>query len=152
MASSEFMPCFAFGLQSEVNHHDAVLFHDADEQDNSDERDDAEFLATDQQGQDRSDTGGGQRGKNRDRVDVTFVENAQHDVHRDQRRQNQDRFVGQRRLERGGRALKGRLNTERHTDILLDFVNRFRGVAERSIGSEIERDGDDRKLSLMIDG
>src|SRR5271155_1342994 len=140
----------SFRFQGEVNHHDAVLFHDADEQDNSYQRDDAEFLAADQQSQDRSDAGGRQRGKNRDGMDVTLVENAEHDVHRDERGQNQDRLVAQRSLKRGGRALKGRLNTERHSDILLRFINRFGGFAERSIGSEIEGNSDDRELPLVI--
>ena len=47
-----------------------------------------------------------QRGKNRDRVNVAFVQHAQHDVDRHQRRQNQHRLVGQRRLKRLRRALE----------------------------------------------
>src|SRR5580698_8227168 len=140
----------SLGFQSEVNHHDSVLFHDADEQDNSYERDDAEFLAADQQSQDCSHAGGGQRGKNRDGMDVTLVENAEPDVNGDERGQNQDWLVGQRQLERRGRALKGRLDAKRHSDIRLGFINRFRSFAERGVGCEIERDSDDRELSLVI--
>src|SRR5580698_6679258 len=140
----------SLGFQSEVNHHDSVLFHDADEQDNSYERDDAEFLAADQQSQDCSHAGGGQRGKNRDGMDVTLVENAEHDVNGDERGQNQDWLVAQRSLERSSGALKRGLHAERHSDFLLSFINCFGGFAQRSVGSEIERDGDDGELSLVI--
>jgi len=40
---------FSLRFQGEVDHHDGVLFHDADEQDDADERDDAEFDATDEE-------------------------------------------------------------------------------------------------------
>ena len=45
----------------------------------------------------RAHAGGRQRRENRDRVDVAFVENAQHDVDGDERGQNQHRLVGERR-------------------------------------------------------
>ena len=53
--------------------------------------------------QQRPDAGRGERREDRDRVDVAFVEHAQHDVDRDQRGQNQQRLVAQRGLERLGR-------------------------------------------------
>ena len=103
----------ALGFEREVDHHDGVFLHDADQQDDADERDDAEFLVAEQQRENRADAGRGQRGENRDRVDVAFVENAEHDVHGDERGQNQDRFVRERRLERRGRALKAGLDAWR---------------------------------------
>ena len=57
-------------------------------------------LPRDQQRQDRAHAGGGQRGENRDRVDVALVQHAQHDVHRHQRGQDQHRLVGERVLKR----------------------------------------------------
>ena len=43
-------------------------------------------------------------------MDVALVEHAQHDVDRDQRGQDQQRLVGQRILERRGRALEAGLD------------------------------------------
>ena len=48
----------------------------------------------------------GKRGENRDRMDVILVENSQHDVDRDQRRQNQIGLGGQGVLKDLRRALK----------------------------------------------
>ena len=46
-------------------------------------------LPADQQREHGADSGGGQRGENRDGMNVALVENAQHDVDGDDRRQNQ---------------------------------------------------------------
>jgi len=39
----------ALSVEGKIDHHDRVLFHDADQQDNADERNDAQFRAADQQ-------------------------------------------------------------------------------------------------------
>jgi hypothetical protein len=48
----------ALRFQREVDHHDRVLLHNADEQNDSDQRDHAELAAADQQRENRPDTGG----------------------------------------------------------------------------------------------
>ena len=48
-------------------------------------RDDVEVGVREQQREQRADAGRGQRGENRDGVDVALVENAEHDVDRHQR-------------------------------------------------------------------
>ena len=95
---------FAFlplGIEREVDHHDGVLLHDADQQYDADDAPPpsssewkiikAKIAPTPAEGS---------VDKNRDRMDVALVENAQNDVHRHQRRQNQNRLVGQRSYER----------------------------------------------------
>ena len=109
MASCGGLAFLALGFEREVDHHDGVLLHDADQQDDADQRDDAEIGVADHQGQQRADARRGQRRKNRDGMDVAFIQHAQHDVDRDQRRQNQNRLVGQRGLKRRRRALERRL-------------------------------------------
>ena len=47
MASVEILPLLAFGFEGEVDNHDAVLLHNADEQDDADDGDDAQILAED---------------------------------------------------------------------------------------------------------
>ena len=51
------LPFLALGFEREVNHHDGVFLDDTDEQDNSDQRDDAEFRAAEQQRENRADAG-----------------------------------------------------------------------------------------------
>src|SRR6266481_2244274 len=86
----------ALGFEREVDHHDGVLFHDANQQNDADQRDNTEFRAEHQQSQDGAYAGGRQRGQYRDGMNVTFVKNAQDDVDGYQRRQNQNRLVRER--------------------------------------------------------
>ena len=135
------LACLALGFQREVDHHDGVLLHDADQQDDADERDDVELHAEDQQREDRADAGRGQRGENRDRMDVALVEHAEHDVDGDERREDEDRLVGQRAAEGRGGALELGVHAGRHVQVLLRLVDGVDGVAERGAGREVERDG-----------
>ena len=45
MASMGAHALLALGVQREIDHHDAVLLHNADEQDDADQRDHAEIRA-----------------------------------------------------------------------------------------------------------
>ena len=63
-------------------------------------------IVEEHQRQQRADAGRGQRGKNRDGVDVALVEHAEHDVNGDERGQDQHRLVGQRGLKGLRRALE----------------------------------------------
>ncbi len=102
------------GFQGEIDHHDGVLLHNADQQNDADERDDVEILVEEHQRRDSPHAGRGQSGKNREGVNVAFVQHAENDVHRNDGGQNQQRFIGQRRLERLRRALESRLDACRH--------------------------------------
>ena len=97
----------ALGLEREVDHHDGVLLDDADQQDDADDGDDVEIVAEHQQGQQRADAGRGQGRENGDRMDEALVEHAQHDIHGDDRRRDQQQLIGQRGLEGRRRALTG---------------------------------------------
>ena len=119
MASSGRLAAVALGFQREVDHHDGVLLHDADEQNDADQRDDVEIFLADEKRQNGAHAGGGQRRQNRDRVDVALVQHAQHDVDHHQRRQDQPDFIRQRVLEGSGRALEARMDAERQADLLL---------------------------------
>ena len=54
--------------------------------------DDSQIVAGQQQSQNRAHTGGRQRRKDGDGMDVAFIKHAQHDIHRDDRGQNQQRL------------------------------------------------------------
>src|SRR3982074_3708698 len=84
-------------------------------------------------------------------MNVTFVENAEHDVHGYECGENQQRLVGQGRLERGGGALESGLDAVGHPYLAARFFNRGYRAAERVARRNIERDRDRRKLALMVD-
>ena len=113
MASSELLPSSPFGLEREVDHHDGVLLHDADQQDDADDADDVEVHAEEQQREDGADAGGGQRGEDGDGMDVALIEHAQHDVDGDERGEDEDRLVGQRCFECLGGALEAGVDGRR---------------------------------------
>src|SRR3954470_4148080 len=67
-------------LDCEVDHHDGVLLHDADQHDHADEAVDVEIEPEDQQRHDRAEHRERQPRENRDRVDVALVQHAEDDV------------------------------------------------------------------------
>ena len=73
----------SFRFEGEVNHHDGVLLHDANQQNDPDQANDTEIVAGDQQRQDGSDAGGGQSREDGDGMNVALVQNSQHDINRD---------------------------------------------------------------------
>ncbi len=99
-------PLLALGHQREVDHHDRVLLHDADQEDDPDQRHDVELHPAQHQRQQRAHPRRGQRGEDGHRVDVALVEHAEHDVDGDQRGQDQDRLVRQAVAELLGRPLE----------------------------------------------
>src|SRR5438045_1776557 len=84
-------------------------------------------------------------------MDVALIKDAENDVHRQQRRQNQEWFVDQRSPESFGGTLKTAEHAAGQAQIvcrLLDSVDRF---SERNTWSQIERDRDGRELTLTVD-
>ena len=116
------LPFLAFGLESEVDHHDGVFLDDTDQQNDADKRDDAELHAEKKQRQDGAHAGGGKRGENRDGVDVALVQDAENDVDGNERSKDQQGLVGEG-VEKGrGGALESRLHAWRHFNCLCALV------------------------------
>ena len=63
-------------------------------------------LPVSDQGEQRAEAGGGQRGENRDRMDEAFVEHAEDDVNGDERGEDEQRLGGERGLKNLRRALE----------------------------------------------
>ena len=142
----------ALRFQREVDHHDGVLLHDTDQQDDADQGHHAQIQVEQHEREDRAHAGRRQRRQNRDGVDVALIQHAQHDVHGDDGGQNQPAFIGQRGLEGARRSLERQLNAGRQVDIgrrLLDGLHR---LAQRSAVAQVERDGHGGKLALVVDG
>ena len=135
----------ALRLQREVHDHDAVLLHNADQQDDADDGDHAQILAEEHERQQRAHAGRRQRGENGDGVNEALVENAEHDVDGDQRGQNQQRFIGERIVERCRGALEVGLQAGREVEILGHLVDVVDGRAQRGVRRQVERNRDRRE-------
>ena len=98
----------AFGVEGEVDDHDGVLFHDADEQDDAEEGIEVEVLPAKKQGEERSDGGGGQAGKNGDGVDEALIEHAEDEIDDHDGDDEQKAEAFERALELRGCSLKGK--------------------------------------------
>jgi len=86
----------ALGIKREVDHHDRVLLHDADQEDDSDNGDDGEVIAGQHQRQQRADSGRRQGRENGNGMDEALIEHAQHDIHGDDCRQDQEELIRKR--------------------------------------------------------
>src|SRR5207244_5265181 len=83
-------------------------------------------------------------------MDVTLVEHSQDDVHRRQSRQNQNRFIGQRLLECRRRPLKTGFYGGGKADGALRIVDYLRGLPQRNVLRQIERQGHRGILPLVV--
>ena len=63
----------ALCIEGEVDHHDRVLLHDADEHEDADKTIDVEFHSEEQEGNQCAASGGGQAGKDGDGMDEALV-------------------------------------------------------------------------------
>ena len=108
-------------------------------------------VAADHQREQRADAGRRQRGKNRDRVDIALVQHAQNDVNRHQRRQDQQRLVGQRSDEGLRRALERGLHRGRRGQFLFHFLDGVDRLAQRRVRRQIEGNSRCRKLPDVAD-
>src|SRR5712672_2241791 len=85
----------ALGLNREIDHEDGVFLDNADQQDDANERDDIEIGLGELHGEQCADARGWKRRENGDGMDEALVENAEHDIHGEERGDNQYGLVGQ---------------------------------------------------------
>ena len=82
---------------------------------------------------------------------VAFVEDAEHDVDGDERRENQPRLACERRLECPRRPLEAPADRVRHADALELRFDRPGRLRQRDADRQVERDRGGDELRLMID-
>ena len=138
-------------LKREVDHHDGVLLDDADQHDEPDDRHHRQVEPKQLQRQQRADGGGRQAEQDREGVDEALVEDAEHDIHGEQRGGDQDRLRGQRILELLRRSLERSLQRRRLVHRTFDVLDRLHGLAERDAGREVERHRHGGELTLVVD-
>src|SRR4051794_22893687 len=85
-------------------------------------------------------------------MNQAFVEHAEHDINRDQRRRQQDRDGGERRLKHLGSALKTALHARGHLQFFGGSPHNLGGLPQRYFRREVKGEGDRRELSLVVDG
>ncbi len=129
-----------FRLQREVDHHDGVLFHDADQQDHPNQRNQAEFGARQQQRQQRAHRRRRQRREDGHRMDKALVEDTEHHIHGDQRRQNQPQCVAGGALKRRGFPLITQRGALRQLQLLPHVRDRPLSFLQRIARIKIEGD------------
>src|SRR5713226_4531967 len=139
------------GLEREVNHHDGVFLHNADQQDDADERDDAEIIDGKQQRENCSHSGRGQRGQNRDGMNVALIEHSQHDVNGDDRGQNEPGLTRKRIVKSSRGSLETGIDAARQIDFLFRLRDRRGGLAQGDAGGKIEGQVHHRKLAEVIE-
>ena len=71
-------------------------------------------------------------------MNITLVENAEDDINRDDRGQDEERFVCQRSFEGTRGSLELRLHAQRHPNLLLRALNRRRRMTQRHAWREVE--------------
>ena len=141
-----------FGLQGEIHHHDAVFFHDADQQNNADDGDDGKLQPEGQQGGHGPESGRGQGRQDGQGMDGALVEDAEHDIHRDQGGQKQQGLVLERGLEGLGRAGKGAPDVIGQAHVPARRLDGRRRLGQGRARGQVERDGGGRELPLVADG
>src|ERR1035437_4132793 len=84
-------------------------------------------------------------------MDETLVQYAQHDIHGDNRCEDQEQFIAKRLLKRQRRSLKAGHDAQGQTNILLRLLNGLDRVAQRNVGGKVKGYGHGRELTEMID-
>jgi len=134
---------FALALDGEVHDHDAVFLDETDEEEEADEGVKGEVHATEVEGEESADAGGGKGAEDGDGVDVTFVEDAENDIHDEDGDEEEDAHAGEGLLkllslasegadDAGGEGLSG------------ECVEPGGGFADGEFGVEVEKDGEVR--------
>ena len=85
-------------------------------------------------------------------MDETFVKHAQHDVDREQCRDNEQRFIAADGGVGRSRSLKADDYAGRHIEVRLGALDRVDRLAERGAFCNIKGYGYHRKLTLVRDG
>src|ERR1700730_14585509 len=99
----------------------------------------------------RADTGGRQRRKDGDRVDVAFIQHSQNQVDSDDRRGDQIRLTCARGLERLGGSLECSIEARRHADRGFNVSDRVDRRAQCRSQGQIEGDRYGGELSQVAD-
>src|SRR5437763_328650 len=100
----------------------------------------------------RADASGRNRGENRDGMDEALIQNAKNNVDGGERRKDEDALIGQGVLKSLSGTLEYSVNGVGNVKFAASGFNVLDGRTEGGTGSKIEREGNGRENSLVIDG
>ena len=143
--------CIRDSFQGEVHHHDGVLLDDTDQQQDPQKGDQAEFGAGRHESEQGADARGGKRRQDGERLAVTFVQNTQHHVDREQCGDQHQRRVAVALLEELGGAVSAALNGDGDVDLIHFLFDGREGGAERYAIRQVEGDGGRHRGSRVVD-
>src|SRR5947209_5628657 len=83
-------------------------------------------------------------------MDQAFIEHAQNDINRDQRRDDQQWLALRRVFESRSRSLEASMEAGRNSQFTLSALHYSSGIAQRHARRKIERDGHSRKEALVV--
>ena len=141
----------ALRLDREVDHHDCVLLHDADQHDDAHEGIHVQFDPESHQRHQRTQAGGGQARQDRERMDEAFVEDAEHEVDHEHREQQQDAHTLQGALEGLRRAAEGGVDRGGNLHRRHCLVDLLDGLGQGHAGAHVEGERDRRQLPEVGD-
>ena len=137
-------------LEGKVHHHDGVLLHDADEQDDSDHCHNGKLEPRDLKSQQGAQPGAGECGEDRNRMDQALVEHAEDNINGEQRGQDEDRLIGDRLLKDLSVTGKTSAYSCGHVQFRAPLLNDLRSALERYTRHKIKRNRHRRELALMV--
>jgi len=123
----------------------AFFFYDSDQQHNANDGDDVQILFKEHQSEHGAYTRRGQSGDDGQRVDQAFIQNAENDVHRQQRRHDQNWLRAQGLLVCQQRSCEKALQRGGRAELLLHLVNARRSAAQRHVRRKVKGHGDRRE-------
>jgi hypothetical protein len=148
--------------EGEVHHHDRIFFHNANEQQNPDNGDDAEInlipavahgnMIGNEQSEEGTHPRRRQGRKNGHGMDVAFIQDAEDDINRQKRGKDEKSLAGNGIQKGLGSPGKTGLDGFRQFDFLFHGVDFLHGVSQGEAGREVKRQGYGGKLALMVHG
>ena len=142
----------ALRVESKVDHHDCVLFDDADQQQDADGRNQRQILVEQLEHQQRPNGCRWQARQNGQRVHIALVQRPEQHVDHQQRTNYQDQLAALRTLEHGRIAAVARDHRRRQANLLTELFNLRGSVSERCSGRQVERHGNGLQLADVVDG
>ncbi len=146
------IPAFVDSLQRKIDHHDSILFNDAEQQKESDHAVERQRRSKNPECGQAADHRGHDRWKqDRDWMDVAFVKNSENHVHHEDRADQKQR----QRAEKLAKNERFALESGLHAWILLMYLRKrifdeLRRVTDRLTRQQIKIDCDAGELIEMI--
>ena len=138
-------------MQRKIDNHDAVLLHDTHQEEETDDGIKRKRRTKKPEREQAADDGGKERGKHRDRMNVTLVKNSEDHIHDEKRADDEKRQRIEKLLENKSLALDFAFDGRRQR-FGGGLLNKGSHIAQSDAGFRIEAESDAGKLVRVING